>query len=188
MVLVIQLKTVCFRPKSRCDIFVDRISRCYVILALGVCTRHTTSPICTRRTTSHQFIWQQTAYVRHSERITNGIWSGRTVLQNSGFPSLVPIPSGTTRPRRAWVQLNCLCTSVGRFHSCLYKWGMASSAACECGTEEQTVDHVVLQCPIYRPPHVLHGLTVQDHLDKRIQTLWFIGCLKVWMLLLSWFT
>jgi len=30
--------------------------------------------------------------------------------------------------------------------------GMASFAACECGAEEQTVEHVVLQCPIYRPP------------------------------------
>jgi len=39
---------------------------------------------------------------------------------------------------------------------------MATSAACECGTEEQTVDHVVLQCPIHRPPRVLHCLTVLD--------------------------
>jgi len=39
---------------------------------------------------------------------------------------------------------------------------MASFAACECGAEEQTVDHVVLQCPIHRPPHGLHGLTVLD--------------------------
>ena len=38
----------------------------------------------------------------------------------------------------------------------------APSAACECGAEEQTVGHVVLQCPIHQPPHGLHGLTVQD--------------------------
>ena len=38
---------------------------------------------------------------------------------------------------------------------------MASSAASECDTG-QTVDHVVLQCPIDRPPHDLHGLTVLD--------------------------
>jgi len=67
-----------------------------------------------------------------------------------------------TLPRRAWVWLNRLCTGVGRFRSCLYKWGMDSSAACECGAEEQTVDHVVLQCPIHRPPHGLHDLTVLD--------------------------
>ena len=56
---------------------------------------------------------------------------------------------------------NRLRTGVGRFRSCLYKWGMASFAACECGAE-QTVDHVVLHCPIHRPPHGLHGLTVLD--------------------------
>jgi len=39
---------------------------------------------------------------------------------------------------------------------------MASSAACECGAEEQTVDHVVFQCPIHQPPHGLHGLAVLD--------------------------
>jgi len=68
-----------------------------------------------------------------------------------------------TLPRRVLVRLNRLRTGVGRFRSCLYKWGMASSAACECGAEERTVDHVVLQCPIHRTPHGLHGLTVLDN-------------------------
>jgi len=27
----------------------------------------------------------------------------------------------------------------------------------------KTVDHVILQCRIHRPPHGLHGLTVLDH-------------------------
>ena len=65
-----------------------------------------------------------------------------------------------TLPRRAWIRLNRLRTGVGRFR--LHKWGMASSAACVCGAEEQTVDHVVLQCPIHRPPRGLHGLMVLD--------------------------
>jgi len=79
-------------------------------------------------------------------------------------------PPGMTLPGRAWVQLNRLRTGVGRFRSCLYKWGMASSVACECGAEEQTVDPVVLQCPIHRPPHGLHGLTVLDDetIDERM--------------------
>jgi len=62
-----------------------------------------------------------------------------------------------------------LRTGVGRFRSCLYKLLVASSAACECGAEEQTVDHVVLQCPIHRPPLGLHGLTVLD--DETIEWL-----------------
>ena len=58
---------------------------------------------------------------------------------------------GMTLPRRAWVRLNCVRIVVGRFRSCLFKRGMASSAACECGAE-QTVDHVVLHFRIHRPP------------------------------------
>jgi len=53
---------------------------------------------------------------------------------------------------------------------------MASSEACECDTEEQTVDHVVLQCLIHQPPHGLHGLTVQD--DETIEWL-FNACPEV---------
>jgi len=66
---------------------------------------------------------------------------------------------GMTLPRRDWFGA---LVRVGRFRSCLHKWGMASSAPCECGAEEQTVDHVVLQHPTYRPPHGLQGLTVLD--------------------------
>jgi len=63
---------------------------------------------------------------------------------------------------RARVRLNRLCSGVGRFRSCFYIWGMTSSAACECGAEEQTVDHVVLQCPMDQLPHELQALTVPD--------------------------
>ena len=76
-------------------------------------------------------------------------------------------PPGMTLLRKTWVRLNRLRTGVGRFRSCLYKWCLASSATYECGAE-QTVDHV-LQCPIHRPPHGLHGLTVLD--DKTIEWL-----------------
>ena len=68
-----------------------------------------------------------------------------------------------TLSRRACVRLNHFRADVGRFRSCLNKSGMASSSACECGAEEQTVNYLVLQCSIYRPPHGLHGLTVLDH-------------------------
>jgi len=95
-------------------------------------------------------------YVRRIGRITNGIRSGRIAPPDSAFSSPTP-PNGMTLPRRAWVRLNRLHTGVGHFRSCLYKWSMASSAACECGEGEQTVDHVALQCPIYRPPHGVHG-------------------------------
>jgi len=80
-----------------------------------------------------------------------------------------PVP-GMIFPRRAWAPLNRLRTGVGHFRSYLYKWGMASSATGECGAEEQTVDHVILQCLIHPPPHGLHGLTVLDD-DETIEWL-----------------
>ena len=92
----------------------------------------------------------------------NAEWADNPTRLRVLIPDTGKHPPGMTLPRRAWVQLNRLRTGVGRFHSCLYKWGMSSSAACECGAEEQTVDHVVLQCPIHRPSHGLHGLTVLD--------------------------
>ena len=56
------------------------------------------TPICTRRTATHQFLWQQfplttTTYVRPSGRITNGMRSGRTTPQGSAFSSPTPVPT-----------------------------------------------------------------------------------------------
>ena len=64
--------------------------------------------------------------------------------------------------RAAWVRLNRLRTSVGRFHSSMHKWGLAPSPNCECGASEHTADHVLTACPIHRAPHGARGLTVLD--------------------------
>ena len=61
------------------------------------------------------------AYVRRTGLITNGMPSGRTTHKTPYFHSR----------HRAWVRLNRLRSGVGRFRSCLYKWDMASSAACD---------------------------------------------------------
>ena len=65
-------------------------------------------------------------------------------------------------PRAAWVKLNRLRTGAGRFHLSMHKWGLAPSPNCECGASEQTADHVLTACPIYRAPHGARGLTVLD--------------------------
>ena len=73
-------------------------------------------------------------------------------------------PSGMTLSRTAWVQLNHLRAGVWSFCSFLYKWGMASSAACECGVEEQwclpmsnpptsPLDCTAWRCWAMRQPH-----------------------------------
>ena len=71
-------------------------------------------------------------------------------------------PVGMGLPRAAWVKINRLRTGVGRFHSSMHKWGLAPSSNCECGASEQTADHVLIACPIYRAPHGARGLTVLD--------------------------
>ena len=57
------------------------------------------------------------------------------------------MPLGMGLPRTSWVKLNRLRTGVGRFHSSMYKWGVAPSPNCECGSSEQTADHIVSTCP-----------------------------------------
>ena len=59
-------------------------------------------------------------------------------------------------------------TGVRHSRSWSHKWSVAASAACECDAEDQTVNHAVLQCPIHRPPHGLHGLTVLDYETIRL--------------------
>ena len=71
-------------------------------------------------------------------------------------------PVGMGLPRVAWVKLNRLRTGVGRFHSSMHKWSLAPSPNCECGASEQTADHLLTACPIYRAPHGARGLTILD--------------------------
>ena len=80
-----------------------------------------------------------------------------------GFvPRTVARPVGMSLPRAAWVKLNRLRTGVGRFHSSMHKWGLTPSRNCECGTSEQTADHVLTACPIHRALYGARGLTVLD--------------------------
>jgi len=65
----------------------------------------------------------------------NAEWADNPTRLCIFIPDTGPTHPGMTLPR-AQVRLNHLRTGVGRFYSCLYKWGVASSAACECGAEE----------------------------------------------------
>ena len=72
------------------------------------------------------------------------------------------ISIGMSLTRTAWVKLNRPRAVVERFSLSMYKWGLASSAKCECGASEQTADHIILTCPIHRAPRGIMGLTVLD--------------------------
>ena len=68
--------------------------------------------------------------------------------------------------RSAWVRLNRLRTGTGRFRSNMHRWGLAPSAACECGAEEQNADHLITKCPIFKAPNGMHGLVALDEDSK----------------------
>jgi len=88
-----------------------------------------------------------TTYVGRARRITNGVGSGRIPYKTPHFHLRHRYPPprndppkkslGPTKPspHRCWT-----------FPLLFVQMGMAFSAACECGAEEQTVDQVVLQC------------------------------------------
>jgi len=134
------------------------------------------TPICPRRTAAHHFDCNNSIHEAHlADHWWNAEWLDKSnpARLRTFTPDTGNHPPGITLPRTAWVRPphrgSCLQTGAGRFRSCLYKWGMDTSAACACGAEVQTVDHVVLQWPIHRPPHGLHGLTVLD--DETIEWL-----------------
>jgi len=110
-----------------------------------------------------------TTYMHCSERITNGMRSGWTTIQNSllSSPTLAPILLEWPLQEQPG-SVSTVHMGVGHFHPYLHKWGVASSVACEHSTEEQTVNHVV-QCLIHQQPYWLHSLMVLD--DKTIKWL-----------------
>ena len=69
---------------------------------------------------------------------------------------------GSDLPRQAWVKLNRLCTGVGRFNAGMWRWGLSKPPACDCGADQQTANHIITECPLYRPPNGLHGLIDVD--------------------------
>ena len=90
-------------------------------------------------------------------------WQKSTSRLHQFIADVSSSPPGVNYPRPSWVRLNRLRTGVGLFRSTMYKWGMASSAACECGAEEQIVDHLIANCSIYG---YANGLKVWHRLTK----------------------
>ena len=94
-------------------------------------------------------------------------WRGNVSRLHIFIKDVIPKSPGFNFPRPAWVKVNCIRTGVGLFLSETHKWGMVSTAACECGTEEQTAEHVTTFCLIYHHPNVAR---VFSDVDKNLAT------------------
>ena len=79
-------------------------------------------------------------------------------------PDHVP---GQDLPRRQWTTYNRIRTGVGRFGEAMKRWGLKSTSECECGAQNQSVQHIMDDCTMHRPPNGERGLTDLDE-DTRI--------------------
>ena len=56
--------------------------------------------------------------------------------------------NGFNLPRHAWCRLNRVRCGVGRTASALHKWGWIDSPFCDCADIPQSMEHIVLDCPL----------------------------------------
>ena len=87
------------------------------------------SAVARRLKSRHPFVpaAQQLIILSDNNNIRAAQWADNPTRLRTLIPDNGTHTPGMTFPRRAWVQLNRLRTGVGRFRSCLYKWGMAST-------------------------------------------------------------
>ena len=94
-------------------------------------------------------------------------WNESTSRVRAFIPSVSSRPLGMSLPRTSWVRLNRLRTNVGRFHSSIYRWGLARLLNCERGPTEQTANHVTSSCLIHHVPRKTRDLQVLDDATRR---------------------
>ena len=72
------------------------------------------------------------------------------------------LPPGADLPRKQWVRLNRLRSGTARVGDTLQRWGLQESAACACGHPNQTVQHIVSDCKLLKPPGNISSLRCPD--------------------------
>ena len=63
-------------------------------------------------------------------------------------PPAENLPEGSMLGRREWATLNRARCGVGKTGRNMFKWGLNTSAACECGAVEQSLNHILRDCPL----------------------------------------
>ena len=89
----------------------------------------------------------------------------REAAEHSRLHSFINTPDhvpGQDLPRRQWTTYNRTRTGVGRFGEAMKRWGLKSTSECECGAPNQSVQHIMDDCTMHRPPNGERGLTDLD--------------------------
>ena len=101
------------------------------------------------------------------EEINNSLPPSTTM----GIVASEQLPPGADESWATWKCLNRLRTGVGRAKVTLSKWGYRPSndTMCDCGTEPQTMEHL-LRCPLGQEPCTSADLaTYNDNAEKCVQ-------------------
>ena len=77
-------------------------------------------------------------------------WNSEAVFNHEFICDPTVKINGFDLPRKFWSLLNRIRTCQGCCNSCLYKWGIVDSPCCDCGSMDQTIPHIVLNCPLRR--------------------------------------
>ena len=105
-----------------------------------------------QRLESRNFIWNDVSLLsqfnisdKWRERWTDTAVCNYHLIQDPNV-----FPPGFDLPRIAWLKLKRIRTGHGRCNSCLFKWKLVDSAACDCGCNDQTMMHIVTSCSLRR--------------------------------------
>jgi len=55
--------------------------------------------------------------------------------------------AGFSLPRQDWVTCNRLRTGVGKCGQLMHRWHLKENPVCDCGESQQTVYHIIMDCP-----------------------------------------
>lgn len=105
----------------------------------------------TMRLKSRNPIWDDGVIKQPGPFNINKIWKERWRDFSSPRQIHLDDPSqhvpGSDLPRATWCQLNRARTGHGRCKATLHKWGWIESPACDCGAQDQTMNHIIRECP-----------------------------------------
>lgn len=118
--------------------------------------------LVTSRLISRKPAWQTAVKLASSDFNANNIWYEEWITATP--PGIVKVKdprmklAGFNLPRFTWSKLNRIRCGLGRSASTLHKWGWKDSPDCDCAPIPQTLEHVVLECPIRAFPGSLEDL------------------------------
>lgn len=94
------------------------------------------------------------------------VWDSQWQTTDVVNHSLIAVPSvrppGFDLPRLLWSTLNRFRTGQGRCAATLAHWGQCSDSSCNCGAPQQTMNHIVNECPFTAFPGGLEALHLAD--------------------------